>query len=173
MFTSTALTFVVFSLAFSPTVVNSERLFICDFERDTCRFTNEERNTASWVREEVEFGGREGYVMTIEQNDATIQRASMGKSYFEIHDETPGCFSFDYYTFGNGTQYFSSTQEMSIGAAGIWSFDNTEIISGWKKARISVNIDDSTRFILYAMINRSLGEGVVAVDNVALDVNHC
>ncbi|XP_035216286.1 uncharacterized protein LOC118189732 isoform X2 [Stegodyphus dumicola] len=144
MVTSTALTFVI-GLALSLAVVNSEQLFICDFERDTCGFTNEEGNTATWVREETELGGREGYVMTIEPNDAIVQRASVGKSYSEIRGEIPGCFSFDYYTFGNGTRYFSSTQEMNIGAAGIWSFDDTEITSGWNKARISVNIDESTR----------------------------
>ncbi|KFM58568.1 hypothetical protein X975_13548, partial [Stegodyphus mimosarum] len=172
MFTSTALTFV-FGLALSLTVVNSEQLFTCDFETDTCGFTNEERTTATWVRKDIELGGREGYVMTIEPNDATVQRAKMGKSYSQIQDRTPGCFSFDYYTFGNGTRYFSATQQRNVGKAGIWSFDDTEIISGWQKARISVTIDESTRFILYTMINRSLGEGVVAVDNVALEVNHC
>ncbi|KFM58567.1 hypothetical protein X975_13547, partial [Stegodyphus mimosarum] len=113
MLTSTALTFV-FGLALSLIVVNSEQLFTCDFETDTCGFTNDEETTATWVRKEVELGGRKGYVMTIEPNDATIQRAKMGKSYSEIHNRTPGCFSFDYYTFGNGTQYVCAMQKRNV-----------------------------------------------------------
>ncbi|XP_035216287.1 uncharacterized protein LOC118189733 [Stegodyphus dumicola] len=167
---NSALTFI-FGLALSLTVVNSEQSFTCDFERDTCGFTNVEGNTATWTRKEIKLGGREGYVMTVELNDTTVQSAKMVTPYFEVHDEIPGCFTFDFYTSGNGIQYFNTQQERNFGIAAIWLFDKKS--SGWQKARVSVTIDESTRFIFHAVIDPSVGESVVAVDNVVLKLSQC
>lgn len=149
----------------------AEQSFSCDFERDTCGFTNEEGLTAVWERRELKLGGQKRFVMNLEMNGTETQRSRMMTPYFEVEDNIPGCFSFEYYVSGNGLKVFSVEQERDYGIVPV--FLRNPSTSGWQKPKFNVDVDESTRFFFTAVVDPSLGETTVAVTNMVLKLAKC
>ncbi|CAL1289964.1 unnamed protein product [Larinioides sclopetarius] len=164
--------FVVGILSLTATLIVAEQSYSCDFERDTCGFTNEEGRLSNWERVETELGGRKGSYMQVLINSTEKHIARMITPYFEHHEEVPGCLVFDYYVNGNGVKGFSVEQEHDYGITTIWLQAGRG--SGWQKAQVDVEIDESTRFFFSAKFDPSLDEkSTVAVDNAVLRISKC
>ncbi|GIY36451.1 u21-Nephitoxin-Nsp1b_1 [Caerostris darwini] len=159
----------IFSL--TATFTNAELSYSCDFERDTCGFTNQEEQVTNWERVELKLGNRKGYVMAVQTNDTEKHISRMITPYFEHHEEEPGCLTFDFYTTGEGVKGFSVQQEHDYGISGIWTFDKKG--SGWQKTRVDVDVDEKTRFFFTARMDPSQGQSIIAVDNVVLRISKC
>ncbi|KAF8787463.1 Thyroid hormone-induced protein B like protein [Argiope bruennichi] len=160
----------IFSL--TATLIVAEQSYSCDFERDTCGFTNEEGKLSNWERVETELGGRKGSYMQVLINSTEKHIARMITPYFEHHEEAPGCLVFDYYASGDGVKGFTVEQEHDYGISTIWLRSGNK--SGWQKAQVDVEIDENTRFFFTAKFDPSIdAESTVAVDNVVLRISKC
>ncbi|GFQ64174.1 u21-Nephitoxin-Nsp1b_1 [Trichonephila clavata] len=165
-------TFLVIGiLSLTATLIVGEESYSCDFERDTCGFTNEEGQNTNWARKELELGGRKVYGMVAEINDTEKHISKLITPYFEHHEEVPGCLTFDFYISGDSVKGFSVQQEHNYGITAIWTLGNSR--SGWQKAQINVDVDAATRFFFATRLDPSLGESIVAISKVVLKISKC
>ncbi|GFX02401.1 u21-Nephitoxin-Nsp1b_1 [Trichonephila clavipes] len=150
-------TFLVIGIiSLTATLIVAEQSYSCDFERDTCGFTNEEGQNTNWARKELKLGGRKVYGMVAEINDTEKHISKLITPYFEHHEEVPGCLTFDFYVSGDAVKGFSVEQEHNYGITAIWTLGNSR--SGWQKAQINVDVDAATRFFFSTRLDPSLGE---------------
>ncbi|XP_054711936.1 uncharacterized protein LOC129221481 [Uloborus diversus] len=168
------LRFLILIIAFSYSIcgIMSEISLTCDFERDTCGFTNQEGLLALWVRKEMSLGGREGNVMGVETNGSSVQLARMMTPYFDdVHGTVDACLSFDYFKEGEGVRSFSVQQERKFGITPIWLLSKPG--RGWQTPTVSVEVDEDSRFFFDAVLDASLENTTLAIDNMKVKLSKC
>ncbi|XP_015925101.2 uncharacterized protein [Parasteatoda tepidariorum] len=166
-----AVVFGIIALALQR--ADAQQSMTCNFESDTCGFTNEENHSAQWDRKELTLGGKKAFMMTLETNETNTQMGRMITPYFELEEKIPGCLKVEYYFSGDGAKSFNIQQETEFGIHPIYVKGPHQTYNTWQKSTIDVDIDESLRFFFSAIVDPSLGEYTVAIRYVELLLTKC